>query len=252
MCGRFAFFHEIEPLIDDLDAVDLTGGALHRRFNIPPTVPIHVVTEGVERDTGELVRALRLAKWGLLPRFARDESAAISAFNARRETLIEKPTFKPSLGKYRAVIPMSGYYEWKRDADGGKQPHFISAKSEAPLYAAGLMSWWKAPERDAPWVLSATVITQAAEGHLTRIHDRSPVFLTPTGADRWLSLDSFASPHEAHEWINSGDGQLSVTDITTWPVSSAVGNVRAQSPELIEDISPHGFRPRVGTDTPVE
>lgn len=243
MCGRFAFFQEIEPLLDDLDAVDLTGGALHHRFNIPPTVPIHVVTEGIDRDTGELVRALRIAKWGLLPPFARDEAMSARTFNARRETLIEKPSFRSSLGKYRAIVPLSGYFEWQQQAGRGKkQPFFIHRNDDAPLYAAGLVSWWKGPRQhegpaasaDHEWLLTATIITQAAQGHLSEIHDRSPVFLTHAGAHTWLTLTSFDSGAEAHAWINSEEERVNVEDIARYPVSARVGNVREQGPSLID------------------
>src|SRR5690625_6424766 len=53
MCGRFAFFQEIQPLLDDLDAVDLTDGRLRSRWNIPPTTPIHVVTESIDQRSEE-------------------------------------------------------------------------------------------------------------------------------------------------------------------------------------------------------
>lgn len=245
MCGRFAFYQEIEPLLDDLDAVDLTGGALHARFNIPPTVPIHVVTEGIERDTGELVRALRIAKWGLLPPFAQEEAMASRTFNARRETLVEKPSFRPSLGKYRAVVPLSGYFEWQQGPGRGrKQPYFIHRDGGAPLYAAGLISWWKGPGQhegpaasaDHKWLLTATIITQAARGHLAHIHDRSPVFLTTEGARTWLALDSFDSDAEAQAWINGEEGRVEVETIARHPVSARVGNVRAQDRSLIDPV----------------
>src|SRR5690625_6789256 len=74
MCGRFAFFQEIQPLLDDLDAVDLTDGRLRSRWNIPPTTPIHVVTESIDQSSGGALRALRIARWGLLPPFAQDRS----------------------------------------------------------------------------------------------------------------------------------------------------------------------------------
>lgn len=61
MCGRFAFFQEIEPLLDDIGALDRADPHLAARYNIPPTTPIYVVTEGVERDTGTLTRAVRTA-----------------------------------------------------------------------------------------------------------------------------------------------------------------------------------------------
>ena len=44
MCGRFAFFQEIDPLLDDLGAVDLEDPRLRSRWNIPPTAPIHSFT----------------------------------------------------------------------------------------------------------------------------------------------------------------------------------------------------------------
>lgn len=116
MCGRFAFYQEIEPLIDDLDAVDLSDPRLRARWNIPPTAPIHVVTESIDKETGEVLRALRVARWGLLPPFAKDAAFSSRTFNARRETLGQKPSFRGSLGRYRALVPMDGYYEWVRDS----------------------------------------------------------------------------------------------------------------------------------------
>src|SRR5699024_472110 len=182
MCGRFAFFQEIEPLLDDLDAVDLTDGRLRSRWNIPPTAPIHVVTESVDQDSGEVLRALRAARWGLLPPFAKDETFSSRTFNARRETLAEKPSFRGSLGRYRALVPMDGYYEWVRDAKGTrKQPYFITPADGSPLYMAALVSWWKGPgghegpaaSEDGAFLLSTTIITRAATGDLAQIHDRT-------------------------------------------------------------------------------
>ncbi|MDO5645520.1 MAG: SOS response-associated peptidase [Dermabacter sp.] len=264
MCGRFAFFQEIEPLIDDLDAVDLTPGAFQARFNIPPTTPIYVVTEGVERDSGELVRALRVARWGLLPPFAKDLAASQRTFNARREALIDKPSFRGSLKKYRAIIPMSGYYEWRTppppsgsaSAAGraAKQPYFIRDTSGAPLYGAALVSWWKGPgahdgpaaSTDGAWLLSATLITKAAEGHLADIHDRMPVFLDTDGAKHWLDVDAFTSGAEAHAWIGTDESQLGAERLEAYPVDRAVGRVGLDGEELIRRVEPSATNPPEG------
>src|SRR5690606_9542876 len=170
MCGRFAFFQEIDPLLDDLGAVDLEDPRLRSRWNIPPTAPIHVVTESIDKETGEVLRALRVARWGLLPPFAKDESFSSRTFNARRETLGEKPRFRGSLSRYRAIVPMAGYYEWVRDEKGKrKQRYFIGPGDGTPLYMAALVSWWKGPgghegpaaSEDGAFLLATPIITRA-------------------------------------------------------------------------------------------
>ncbi len=238
MCGRFALFQEIEPLLDDVGALDLADPHLHARYNIPPTAPIYVVTEGLERDSGELTRAVRTARWGLLPRFAKDLSFSAKTFNARRESLAEKPSFRGSLARYRALVPMNGYFEWKAGPQG-KIPHFIHDRHAPLLYAAGLVSWWKDPSSSpSEWLLSATIITKAAESHLSHLHSRMPVFLDPEGRETWLCLDSFSSGAEAHAWMSGTEGQLASEALEAYPVGREVGSVTSEGPHLLERQGP--------------
>ena len=238
MCGRFAFFQEIEPLLDDIGALDRADPHLAARYNIPPTTPIYVVTEGVERDTGTLARAVRTAYWGLVPRFAKDLSFSAKAFNARRETLVEKPSFRGSLSRYRALVPMNGYYEWQ-SGPNGKIPYHLHDPHAPLLYAAGLVSWWKDPARpEAAWLLTATIITKAAEGQLERIHSRMPVFLNPEGRETWLGFESFATGNDAHTWINGSEGQLPAQALEAYRVGDDVGNVTNEGAHLIDRQNP--------------
>jgi len=242
MCGRFAFFQEIEPLVDDLGAVDLTDPHLRSRWNIPPTAPIHVVTESIDKETGEVLRALRVARWGLLPPFAKDATFSSRTFNARRETLGEKPSFRGSLGRYRAIVPMDGYYEWVRDGKGKrKQPFFIAAGDGSPLLMAALVSWWKGPgdhegpaaSEDGSFLLSATIITREATGDLAEIHDRTPVMLRREEIDAWLDT-SMDDRHAAQEWILDDSHLLDDATLTVREVDPAVGKVGNEGPELLE------------------
>jgi putative SOS response-associated peptidase YedK len=242
MCGRFAFFQEIEPLVDDLDAVDLADPHLRSRWNIPPTVPIYVVTESVDKESGEVMRALRVARWGLLPPFAKDPSFSSRTFNARRETLGEKPSFRGSLGRYRAIVPMDGYYEWMHDEKGKrKQPYFVAPADGSPLYMAALISWWKGPgghegpaaTADGAFLLSTTIITRAATGDLASLHDRTPVMLRRCEIDGWLDT-AMDDRHAAQEWILDDGHLLDDATLEVREVDSAVGKVGNDGPELIE------------------
>ncbi len=242
MCGRFAFYQEIDPLVDDLGAVDLTDPHLRSRWNIPPTAPIHVVTESIDTETGEVLRALRVARWGLLPPFAKDVSFSSRTFNARRETLGEKPSFRGSLGRYRAIVPMDGYYEWVRDQKGTrKQPVFIAPADGSPLYMAALVSWWKGPgghegpaaSEDGSFLLSATIITREATGELAEIHDRTPVMLRRDRVDGWLDT-GMDDRHAAQEWILDDAHLLDDATLAVREVDPAVGKVGNDGPELLE------------------
>ncbi|WP_193105321.1 SOS response-associated peptidase [Brachybacterium sp. FME24] len=242
MCGRFAFFQEIEPLVDDLDAVDLSDPHLRSRWNIPPTAPIYVVTESVDHDSGEVLRALRVARWGLLPPFAKDASFSSRTFNARRETLGEKPSFRGSLGRYRAIVPMDGYYEWLRGPKGiRKQPYFIAPADGSPLYMAALVSWWKGPgdhegpaaSMDGSFLLSATIITREATGDLAAIHDRTPVMLRRSAVDSWLDT-TMDDRHAAQQWILQDSALLEDATLEVREVDPAVGTVGNDGPELLE------------------
>lgn len=242
MCGRFAFFQEIDPLVDDLGAVDLTDPHLRSRWNIPPTAPIHVVTESLDKQTGEVVRALRVARWGLLPPFAKEASFSSRTFNARRETLGEKPSFRGSLGRYRAIVPMDGYFEWVRDDKGKrKQPYFIAPADGTPLYMAALVSWWKGPgnhegpaaSEDGTFLLSATIITREASGELGELHDRTPVMLRRGEIDAWLDT-AMDDRHAAQEWILEDSHLLDDATLEVREVDPAVGTVGNDGPELLE------------------
>ncbi|PMC76556.1 SOS response-associated peptidase [Brachybacterium sp. UMB0905] len=242
MCGRFAFFQEIEPLVDDLKAVDLADPHLRDRWSIPPTAPIYVVTESVDRDSGEVLRALRIARWGLLAPFAKDVSFSSRTFNARRESLEDKPSFRGSLARYRAIIPMDGYYEWVRGPQGArKQPFFIARQDGSPLFMAGLVSWWKGPgghdgpaaSEDGAFLLSATIITREATEDLREIHDRTPVMLPREQVDAWLD-PQMDDRHAAADWIREDSHLMDDALLMVREVDPAVGKVGNEGPELLE------------------
>ncbi|MGP9693836.1 SOS response-associated peptidase [Brachybacterium sp. AOP25-B2-12] len=248
MCGRFAFYQEIDPLLDDLSAVDLADPHLRARWNVPPTAPIHVVTESVDKDSGEVLRALRIARWGILPPFAQDLAFSARTFNARRETVEEKPSFRGALARHRAIVPMDGYYEWKKPAmgKGPKQPYFVARSDGSPLYMAALVSWWKGPgghegpaaSEDGRWLLTATILTRASTHEvLADLHDRTPCMLSREQVDAWLDpqLDDGAA---AAAWIRDDEHLLPDTELTLRPVDAAVGSVHHDGPELLEATGP--------------
>jgi putative SOS response-associated peptidase YedK len=179
MCGRFTqryTWREIYPLYG------LTGPArnLQAHYNIAPTDPVNVVRSAA--DGAELVSM----RWGLIPYWWKKPLKQLPAtFNARAESVADKPMFQDAFRRHRCIIPASGYYEWIARPDG-KQPYFISAADSGVLSFAGLWDRWKNPETEEP-VTSCTIIVTDANAMTRAIHDRMPVVLDKAEIGRWLN-----------------------------------------------------------------
>ncbi|MDN3494429.1 SOS response-associated peptidase [Planococcus sp. APC 4015] len=233
MCGRFVVASAQDELVGVL-RVDVVGDELPPpSYNIAPTSTVSIVLDSMKTDLP--TRRLEPARWGLVPGWAKDPKIGVRAFNARSEELEDKPMFRGALAKRRAVVPASGYYEWKT-GDGVKTPHYIHPADGGPMLFAGLYEWWKDPEKadDDPdrWLLSFTILTRDSIGRLGSIHDRMPLFLDADHADAWLD----PTTDNVRDVLDAAiDAAPAVADtLDDHVVSPAVGNVRNNSPELIE------------------
>src|SRR5690606_31039466 len=90
-------------------------------WNVAPTTRAAIIT--ADRET-QSTRVAEVAAWGLVPSWAKDPSVGSRMFNARSETVAEKPSFRSAFAKRRCLVPANGYYEWTTGPDG-KTPHFI-------------------------------------------------------------------------------------------------------------------------------
>ncbi|MGV9193142.1 SOS response-associated peptidase [Microbacterium sp. MC2] len=236
MCGRFVVADVGSELVGVL-RVDVAGDDLPApSFNVAPTDQVAIVLDSTKTEPP--TRRLESARWGLVPSWAKDPSIGPRAINARAEDVEDKPMFRQALIKRRAVIPASGYYEWKT-FEGVKTPHYIHPADGSPLLFAGLYEWWRDPSKaddDATrWLLSFTILTRDAVGSLGSIHDRMPLFVDPDYADAWLdpTTDNVGDVLDA-----AIDAAPALADtLEAYVVDRAVGNVRNNAPHLIEPVA---------------
>ena len=65
-------------------------------------------------------------EWGLTPAWSKKIEKFSPLINARKETLMEKVTFKNLIQTSRCLVLADGYYEWKREEK--KKFHIILQK----------------------------------------------------------------------------------------------------------------------------
>lgn len=129
-------------------------------------------------------RECALARWGLVPVWAKDIKFGTRCINARAESIATAPAFRAAYRKRRCLVPVNAFFEWSGPA-GHKIKWRIGLKQE-PLFAlAGLWEWWKDPASGAG-VETYTIITTEANDLLAPIHDRMPVIVAAADYAAWL------------------------------------------------------------------
>ncbi len=219
MCGRYQLVLPLEEVLALFEA-DSESEPFPPRYNIAPTQPIHVV-----RAVSGGARALSLMRWGFLPGWVKEPQKFPLLINARAETAAEKPAFRNALRRRRALIPSTGFYEWRREGKA-KQPFFFVPSG--PIAFAGVWETWCGPNGEE--METAAILTTGAEGVPAQYHDRMPLTVPPENYAAWLD--------PANE---NGEMALSFTHRDTFearPVSRMLSNARNEGAALMVPDAP--------------
>ena len=192
MCGRFAqgeFPASIRKIMREL-LEEVTAD-----YNIAPGDKARVIVQEEGR-----VPALRRCEWGFPPPWEPKpgKPPPLRLFNARCETVAEKPSFRNAFRRRRCLVPALGFYEWQL-APGRKIPHCFAAADEArPLVLGGI---WD----DIRGVRAFSILTTEANALIRPVHDRMPVILPP---EDWL------------DWLNPAQEDRLLLDTMMRPVTA--------------------------------
>jgi putative SOS response-associated peptidase YedK len=217
MCGRYALHSLIEDIQKHFSLFD--DIRFRPGFNMAPSLNLPVVREQQGR------RELALCRWGLVPHWMRADKGH-HPINARAETITEKPFFRDAFRRRRCLVPINGFYEWRRGAKR-KQPYYFKLPGTELFALAGI--WDRRNTPGGPEDTFA-IITTGANDIMRPVHDRMPVVLEKSDYNRW---------------IESGDPDLLQPfpgDMECFPVSTEVNSPAHDGPSLIEPA--HGDRSR--------
>lgn len=197
-------------------------------YNVAPT---HIMPIIHNEDRAKI----QLYRWGLIPFWAKDEKIGYKMINARLETILEKPAFKSASRSRRCLVPMDGFYEWKKEGKK-KTPYRIKMRDDSLFCAAGLWESWTNPKGND--VFSFTIITQPPNEMMTAIHDRMPAILDKSQEELWLSND--IPPEEAVAMIQPYPSDL----MMAYTVDPRIGKVSENDKGLLiqHDNGPQFFQ----------
>jgi putative SOS response-associated peptidase YedK len=223
VCSRYARWIIVEE-IEEFSDLRLPPEPLPTTYNAAPQSVQPIIRLST---TGE--PTLVMARWGLIPFWAKEAKIAYSTINARSEELLSKPAFRESFKTRRCLIPANCFYEWQQIGPKEKQPVAIAMKDDQPFAFAGLWDRWKAP--DGTVVESFTINTVTPNDLLKPVHNRMPCIVARENYLRWLNLDEPSKP------LLDLLQPYPAEKMRTWRIGKAMGNVRNDDVTLIQEIT---------------
>ena len=179
MCGRFVLLTNLSVITESFDIQDVAS-EYRQGKNISPGQQVSAV---IHDDKNHLVNF----RWGLIPSWAKDPSIGKKMFNARAETVSEKPSFRSAFKKRRCLIIADGFYEWQK-LGKVKKPLYFSLISGKPFGFAGLHETWISPEQQQ--INTCTIITTESNKLIEPIHDRMPVIVPKDFEMKWIDPEN--------------------------------------------------------------
>jgi putative SOS response-associated peptidase YedK len=168
MCGRFESKPNAEGLIKQLEQLNIDliieKDEELKAVNIAPTNKI----SGIRKQEDKYI--LSSYDWGI--KFSKSSQLI---FNSRMETIIEKKFWQNTFNRSRCLIPMSAFYEWKKEGSK-KVPYRIFLKTEDLFFVPALY-----------YSNSASLLTTIPNEFIKPIHHRMPVILTYNNAVSFLT-----------------------------------------------------------------
>lgn len=219
MCGRFSVT-ATGAAIEQRFGARFHSEEAHRRWNVAPTNRTPVIT-------GEEPSTIHQMHFGLIPRWAKDHKISFSTINARVETITEKPSFREAFAKRPCIVITDGYYEWIKEGKA-KRPFRITNIDQSLMAFAGIWEVWM---KGAQPIHSFSIITTGAYSKIAHLHHRMPIILPEEQERAWLNSTDLpiTDRFKLLEPIPEGDLQY-------YEVSTAVNNVRNDSPELVQPL----------------
>lgn len=232
MCGRFAVTATPQALAETFELGDAVPvSPVYRvspRYNISPGQPVlavRVETSGADAT----LRVPAMMQWGLVPSWSHDPMMGRRMFNARAETVTEKPAFRTAWRRRRCLIPADAYYEWRREGTGraAGQPFAFALQSGRTMGMAGLWETWE--DADGSYLESCTILTVEANALTAPVHDRMPLILHPADYDVWLD----PAMQDKHRLFDLAQ-PFPAGEMRAWPVSTWVNSPVHDDPQCLE------------------
>ena len=159
--------------------MDTTNG-YKPTYNAAPTHLLPVITN-------DDPKGFSFFYWGATPKMANNKTISSKLFNAASKDLLSKASYRNALKLRRCIVPVDGYYEWKRISKKGRTPYWIHMPEHVVFSLAGL--WDDYDDEEGEIHHTFRVITVPNNNIIDSSNPEMPAILLEEDEKKWLSDD---------------------------------------------------------------
>ena len=207
MCGRYCVQKKTLLVANGLVKKNINVDLEQDNFNCSPGGKYPCIKSATNG------KYLEMTIFGLLPSWAKPDFRRLH--NARLEGIETKVSFKKLIVNSRAVIPISGFFEWHK-ANEKKVPYYFTRSDDQDLFACGV--------HDGGMF---TIITKPASSENAVVLNRQPVIISKSQINNYFNLNN-----NAVEFLNS----IKAPELKSHSVATDVNNPSKNDATLINPI----------------
>jgi len=159
-------------------------------------------------------REALLGQYGLLPPWVDDAKGGPKfgrfCYNARSESIFEKPSFRDAILRQRALIPVEAFFEFPDNEKPLRHRYKVRRQDNEAFFFAGLWSYHPGYK-----AFSCSVVTTEPMALFKGTHSRSPVILNGAQAHAWMD-PAMTEPKKIAALMKTAASELFVLDVEEW------------------------------------
>jgi putative SOS response-associated peptidase YedK len=220
MYDRYAIHTPASKIREEL-AVEVPEAYLPS-YNAAPTQLLPVITS---QDR----RGISFFHWGLMAKWSNNKSISAKSINLPAQTAFQKTSYRNQLMTHRCIIPISGFYAWKRVSKKQVVPYYFYPTKVPMLGIAGI--WEEFEDIDGSVSHSFIILTVDSSSALSEIEDQMPAFMEPMACIKWLQSNDLEELHGLVDVITDHHSALA-----SHSVSPMITDLKNNSAQLIKSV----------------
>ncbi|MEQ8927236.1 MAG: SOS response-associated peptidase [Fulvivirga sp.] len=201
--------------------VEVTSG-YKPKYNAAPTQLLPIITKSSQ--------GISYFYWGQIPDWSNNKALSSKLLFTEIEHITQKTSLSKAITQTRCIVPMDGYYEWKRISKKGRVAHRIVFDNNSIVGVAGL--WEEFEGEDGDMLHTFKILTTEANSAIDSMNNRMPAIIDTDKEEAWLN--SHASTEELVAMISSYPSNK----IHIYSVSPKIEDIKNDSEFLIKPFAP--------------